>query len=320
MTALLCGAFAVSASAANETTNVGAGIVRVNELCLRTATNSQSTILDYASKGDNVAIIKWANSEWYEVIYNGKRGFMKAEFVAPTDSLNYEVGIGEIVGDSVRLRETPGTDGTVLKILKLDSTVKVTGVNTEWYKVESGEVKGYIRSDYIRIVFVDSKTNTGGGLLIDQDTGTGTTPAPLTVKNDSYTNSTGELIFDSSSTTGKLSEFAMKFLGTRYVYGGASPDSGFDCSGFVMYVCGQYGVKLPHGATAQSKYGTAVAADELKTGDLVFFGPGGGINHSGIYLGDGVFIHASSAGACVKLNNLSDSYYKTNYRGAVRVF
>jgi peptidoglycan DL-endopeptidase CwlO len=108
---------------------------------------------------------------------------------------------------------------------------------------------------------------------------------------------------------------AMRFLGVPYRWGGASP-SGFDCSGFVMYVYAQVGVSLPHNAAAQYSYGTAVSRDALAPGDLVFFN---GLGHNGIYIGGGQFIHSPHTGDVVKISSLSDSWYAATWVGARRL-
>jgi len=107
---------------------------------------------------------------------------------------------------------------------------------------------------------------------------------------------------------------AMQYLGTPYVYGGASP-SGFDCSGFVMYVFAQVGVSLPHNAAAQYGYGMPVSRDQLQAGDLVFFN---GLGHVGIYIGGGQFIHSPHTGDVVKISSIS-GWYSSTWVGARRL-
>ena len=107
---------------------------------------------------------------------------------------------------------------------------------------------------------------------------------------------------------------AMQYLGTPYVYGGASP-SGFDCSGFAMYVFAQIGVSLPHNAAAQYGMGTPVDRSQLQPGDLVFFN---GLGHMGIYVGGGSFIHAPHTGDVVKISSMS-GWYASTYVGAKRL-
>ena len=112
---------------------------------------------------------------------------------------------------------------------------------------------------------------------------------------------------------------AHRFMGTPYVFGGTS-SRGIDCSGFTQRVFSMNGIKLPRTADVQYGVGSPVAKGKEEPGDLVFFetycpGP----SHVGIYLGGGNFIHASSSRG-VTVSNLGDSYFKSRYLGAKRVF
>jgi cell wall-associated NlpC family hydrolase len=106
----------------------------------------------------------------------------------------------------------------------------------------------------------------------------------------------------------------MQYLGVPYVWGGASP-SGFDCSGFTMYVYAQVGVSLPHNAAAQYGMGSPVSMGQLQAGDLVFFY---GLGHVGIYIGGGQFIHSPHTGDVVKISSIS-GWYSATYVGARRL-
>lgn len=112
---------------------------------------------------------------------------------------------------------------------------------------------------------------------------------------------------------------AQSLLGKKYVYGASGP-SAFDCSGLVMYVFDKTGVNLPHNAAEQAGYGVKVDKSDLLPGDLVFFSYYGskGINHSGIYIGDGNFIHASTNSGVIT-TALNSDYYSSNYKGARRI-
>ena len=104
---------------------------------------------------------------------------------------------------------------------------------------------------------------------------------------------------------GHVVGIALQYLGVPYVWGGSSPSTGFDCSGFSMYVFAQVGVSLPHHAASQYNYGTPVPFDQIAAGDLVFFS---GLGHMGIAIGGGQFVHAPHTGDVVKISSLSERW------------
>lgn len=111
---------------------------------------------------------------------------------------------------------------------------------------------------------------------------------------------------------------AMQYLGIPYKWGGASPTTGFDCSGLVQYVYAQVGISLPHYTVAQWNYPGAVPVpkNQLQPGDLVFFN---GLDHVGIYIGYGDFIDAPHTGADVEIDSLSERWFASRYDGARRI-
>jgi peptidoglycan DL-endopeptidase CwlO len=102
---------------------------------------------------------------------------------------------------------------------------------------------------------------------------------------------------------GHVVGIALQYLGIPYVWGGSSPSTGFDCSGFTSYVFAQIGVSLPHHAASQFSYGTPVSWDQLAASDLVFFS---GRGHVGIYIGNDQFVHAPHTGDVVRISYLSE--------------
>ena len=118
-----------------------------------------------------------------------------------------------------------------------------------------------------------------------------------------------------------VADLAQENLGVRYKSGGASPKSGFDCSGFVYWVFSKYGVSVPRDSVRQSRAGQEVAKNDLLPGDIIIFRiantPNG--RHSAIYLGDDRFIHSPSAGSHVRIESLSASYWARHYLTARRV-
>jgi cell wall-associated NlpC family hydrolase len=113
---------------------------------------------------------------------------------------------------------------------------------------------------------------------------------------------------------GHVVGIALQYLGIPYVWGGSSPSTGFDCSGFIMYVFAQVGVSLPHHAASQYSYGTPVPREQLAPGDLVFFS---GLGHAGIYIGGNQFVHAPHTGDVVRISSMDDRW--GSYVGARRL-
>jgi cell wall-associated NlpC family hydrolase len=117
------------------------------------------------------------------------------------------------------------------------------------------------------------------------------------------------------SQYGGVVGIAMQYLGIPYHWGGSSPSTGFDCSGFTMYVFSRVGVSLPHNAAMQYGYGSAVSRSELQAGDLVFFN---GLGHVGIYIGGNQFIHSPHTGDVVKISSIT-GWYADTWVGARRL-
>ena len=114
---------------------------------------------------------------------------------------------------------------------------------------------------------------------------------------------------------------ALSLTGIQYKYGGKSPETGFDCSGFVRYVFSQAtNLSLPPTARAISQIGKTIKKDELQPGDLVFFNTlKSAFSHVGIYMGDNKFIHAPSAGKAVRVESMKTGYWASRFNGAQRL-
>ncbi len=126
-----------------------------------------------------------------------------------------------------------------------------------------------------------------------------------------------------SSHTEDVMFRALGLVGTPYRYGGNTPESGFDCSGLIGFVYRDAaGIQLPRSTREMVAQRTPrVASDALQTGDLVFFATGGArqVNHAGIYVGEGRFVHAPSSGGTVRLDRLEQAYWRNSFLEARRV-
>lgn len=124
---------------------------------------------------------------------------------------------------------------------------------------------------------------------------------------------------NASSPAPAAADQALTLVGRPYRYGGATP-AGFDCSGLVHYSFARVGLQLPRETDAQRLVGTAVNGDELAKGDLVFFDQEGRkASHVGIYLGEGRFVHAPSAGGRVRVDRLDSPYWRRHFNEARRL-
>ena len=113
---------------------------------------------------------------------------------------------------------------------------------------------------------------------------------------------------------------ALSLVGTPYRYGGNTPDTGFDCSGLVGYVYrDMLDRALPRSSAELARLGPAVAPRAIAAGDLVVFGPAGSVNHVGIYVGEGRFVHAPSSGGTVRLDRIDGPYWRDHFQGGRRI-
>lgn len=129
------------------------------------------------------------------------------------------------------------------------------------------------------------------------------------------------LISNVMTKTGDVVMNALGMIGLRYRFGGNTPESGLDCSGFVRYVFNDiFGFLLPRRAVEMSRVGTSVDMAELRPGDLVFFNTmRHTFSHVGIYIGDNKFVHAPSTGSKIRVDDMTASYWVTRYNGARRI-
>lgn len=117
---------------------------------------------------------------------------------------------------------------------------------------------------------------------------------------------------------GNLRKITDSWIGTPYLFGAQSKGKGTDCSGLVTEVMKDYlGITLPRHSQSLFLQGKEIEPDDLKVGDILFYGPGSYIDHTAIYMGDGIFCHASSS-AGVEYRNMDDNYWNKRYKGARR--
>lgn len=299
MLVLAVTACAVLPAAATEL-KTGIGVVEANGgLRVRAKPNTSAKILATAHDGDSVVIIRRVG-QWYLVNYNLHIGYIHSDYVTYKSRENIDLGKGSVDPAVANLRSGPSTASSLVAQLKAGETVQIIGFNTNWYKVTYGSKTGYIRSDLVTLLEKPAQNyGTAATLTTNGSTGTGA--------SSSFT-SAGQ----------KIADYALQYVGYRYVYGGADP-SGFDCSGFVKYVFTHFGYKINRTATAQLADGYAVSRDSLQPGDVIYFGYGSTAQHVGIYIGNNQFVHAQNSSTGVVISSLSESWYANRYLTAHRI-
>ena len=210
---------------------------------------------------------------------------------------------------TVNVRQEANTSSTIVTTVALNTEVQVYSEENGWSKVKVNNVEGYISSSLLS----NNKQETSRSQSTSRRTS-----STKTTKNTASQATAQTTNVPASGNGSSIVATAKQYLGSKYTYGGSSPSTGFDCSGFTSYVFKQHGISLNRTAAAQYSNGVAVSRANLQPGDLVMFGKSG-INHVAIYIGGGQIIHASTPSTGVRIDSLSTGYYNNNYVGARRV-
>jgi cell wall-associated NlpC family hydrolase len=332
----------MTVSADDETVTVGT--VTVDLVNIRGGAGTDSEVVGQAVYGDTFTILSKSGS-WFRVSdAAGRKGYIAAAYLstsvyargsgesgeaeedAPLYYVSEMTGKGQAVADSVNSRRYPTTDSAVIGSLSNGDKASVTGYSNGWYRITFNGLTGFVNGNY----FLCTESGSAGGG--ESTTGPAETAAS-TKKTKKTTTAASEeeppeqseppeveppVSGPASDIGQQLVDYAMQFIGIPYRYGGNSPSIGFDCSGLTQYVYAHFGYKINR--TSQYKEGVSVSYSDLKPGDLVFFNTTGyGIGHVGMYVGNGQFIHAPSAGKTVRIERLDTGYYYNRFVCAVRI-
>ena len=224
--------------------------------------------------------------------------------------------IAYIKFNSVNLRKEPSTDSSIIEKLKINTEVIVLEeVDSVWNKVKVNDNIGYVSKDLISAEKQEeskeedsnSTTTSRDGESIEREEQKEETKTEETKNENKNQNNS------STSTSGqKVVEYAMQYKGYKYVYGGTSPQKGFDCSGFTSYVYKNFGYSLSRSSGGQANNGTRVEKEDLQPGDLVIYKNQSltKIGHVGIYIGNNKMIHASEPGVGVTITDIDSKAHK----------
>ncbi len=238
---------------------------------------------------------------------------------------------GVVTANTLNLRTGPGTSYSRIASLHKGDKLEVTGETNGWYKVEVNKKSGYVSKDYVSV----AKSNNGGGLLRRGSKGAQVKQLQGNLIYLGYLNDKADGVFGSkteaavrryqqrngltadgiagSRTQAKIQpevlslnailNVSQSYLGLPYKYGGNTPAEGFDCSGFTKYVYSKAaGINIPRVSKDQAKAGKSVPRSQIRPGDLVAFNSP--VDHVGIYIGNGKFIHSPKPGDVVKITSL----------------
>ncbi len=275
---------------AQEAPTARIGEVVGGTINIRTGPSTDYSRITLVYTGRQVTILDEENG-WYHIQFDGVDGYIFGQYLKeitptpqPSEPTEPTVQTGTVVGGTINIRTGPSTDYDRITLVYTGRQVTILGEENGWYHIQFDNVDGYIYGQYLQK----------------------NAPAPA---------------ITDGSFGAQVAALAQQYLGVPYVYGGSTP-SGFDCSGFTMYIYGLAGVSLPHSATEQLyRHGAPVEKADLQVGDAVFFfRPGtSSIGHVGIYIGDGNFVHARTSIARVSIDSLNSTYYRNYYAGAKRM-
>lgn len=244
---------------------------------------------------------------WYKINSGSVEGYVKGEYcVTGDDAVAYakEVGtrIATVTTTTLKVREQPGMDETVLGLVPIEDELIVTEELDGWVKVNIEEGDGYVSTDYVTLSteFVKAESIEEERARLEREEAARKAAQEAARKKvSSKSSSSGSSKGDggktyqspTGSTGSDVVKFAMQFVGNPYVYGGSSLTNGTDCSGFVMSVYNNFGVSLPHSSAADRSVGATVnGLENAQPGDIICYS-----GHVGIYAGNGQLVHASTS-------------------------
>ncbi len=261
---------------------------------------------------------------WYKISSGSVEGYVKAEYcVTGDDAVEYakEVGtrIATVTTTTLKVREQPGMDETVLGLVPIEDELIVTEELDGWVKVNIEEGDGYVSTDYVTLSteFVKAESIEEEKARLAKEEAARKAAQEAATKKAAENSSSGK----SSSTSGgktyanptgssgsDVAQFALQFVGNPYVYGGTSLTNGADCSGFVMSVYNNFGVSLPHSSAADRSVGATVnGLENAQPGDLICYS-----GHVALYIGNGQIVHASTSRTGIIVSN-------ANYRSILSI-
>ena len=279
-----------------------------NYLNVREEPNSDSASLGKMYK-NNAAIVLEDLGDWYKVTSGNLTGYIAAKYVTVGDATvckSVATITAKITTNSLRLRKKASTDAGIYTLLGKGAKVTVLDDSTEgWLKVKYKSYTGYVSADYadVTITYEYGETKAEEKAHLEAEAAAkkkaeeeakkkaAAAAAAAAAEKDKYKDPTGK---DGQAVI----DYALQFVGNKYVWGGESLTKGVDCSGFVMKVYEKFGIKLPHSSYKLRSVGRAVKESDLQPGDIICYR-----GHVALYIGNGKIVHAANKKDGIKISN-----------------
>lgn len=264
-------------------------------------------------------ILDTSTAGWLKIRSGNITGYVKSEYILTgQQAKDKALQVAKLMAisntDGVNVRTEPNTNSSIYTQISNSERFLVADQQDGWVKIEIDDQDAYLSSDYVDVKYgleeaikytpvvevadtSNSKSNT------KNSTGKSSSSSKSSGKKSSANDgAAGSKSGSVSSKRAQIANYAVQFVGNRYVYGGTSLTNGTDCSGFTMSVMAKFGVSLPHNSGAQSGSGKSITSSQMRPGDLVFYSGSGGINHVALYIGNGQVCHASNAKSGIKIS------------------
>ncbi len=303
------------------------GTVREEGVNLRDGPGTNYVSMAKMSAGQDLTLVERYEG-WFLVEYGTQYGWVTGEFLNIVPGVVERVPVaqsipdpnpplvGSVIENGVNLRKGPGSAYDRVGSVGSGTQVSLLARYKDWYKVQlENGTQAWIFSDLMKIAPMAARR---------VPTTTNIPALPARAARATGGSSGGGAAVNIPAS-GDVASYAVQFVGSRYVWGGASP-RGFDCSGLTSYVYRQFGVSLPHSAAAQysTRYGAMIGSmSNLAPGDLMFFAGttgGRGITHVAIYIGGGRMVHAMTPRYGVQVSGIWSSYWQNHFVGAIRPY
>ena len=300
---------------------------------IRSKSSEDSKILGKLFNNAAATIIS-EKKGWCKIKSGSVTGYIKSEFLLTGEEaveLSKTVGnrLAKVNTTTLKVREKASVKATVLTLVPIDDELKVVKEKKDWVKVSLSENEyGYVSSDYVELwteyeeaVSIEEELERleeeAAAMEAEQalssegtnSSGSSKKVASLSIsKSNSTTSNKGN---SKSSLRSKIVQYALKFIGNAYVWGGTSLSNGTDCSGFTQSVFADFGIGISRTSRTQATGGRKVSLDNLQMGDLIFYAKDGTVNHVAIYIGNGKVISASSPSTGIRITSYN---YRQPYK------